>query len=221
MFKKVLVVDDMGSVNQGVFTILDTLGIKDIRQEQYCDGAYLQIKKGLLDGTPYQLLITDLSFRKDHLEQKFESGEDLVQMLRQEHPELKIIVYSIEDRLQRVRRLVRDFHVDAYVCKGRRGLIELAKAINKVYSGEAYVSPQVRQVLSKKMHLDITDYDIKLLRQLSRGLSQDEISAYLKSRHIKPSSVSTIEKRLNRLKIQFKAKNAVHLVSIVKDSGII
>ncbi|MGC1633782.1 MAG: response regulator, partial [Gelidibacter sp.] len=36
-----------------------------------------------------------------------------------------------------------------------------------------------------------------------------------------PNSLSSIEKKLNKLRIQFKANNAIHLVAIVKDLGLI
>ncbi|WP_452228286.1 DNA-binding response regulator [Lacinutrix sp. MEBiC02404] len=221
MFHKVLVSDDLGSINQGVLTVLDSMSIKNVQQVQYCDDAYLRIKKAILEDAPYDLLITDLSFVSDHREQQFTSGEELVIALRKEHPELKIIVYSVEDRLQRVRSLIGTHKINAYVCKGRRGLIELGKAIKSVYNDEIYVSPQVAQALSEKTNLEIDDFDIELVKLLSNGLSQDEISAYLKTNNITPSSLSSIEKRLNKLRIQFKANNAIHLIAIVKDLGLI
>ena len=221
MFTKVLVSDDLGSINQGILTVLETLQVKEFRQVYYCDDAYIQIKKGIRDQEPYQMLITDLSFKPDHREQRFSGGEALIQRLRAEVPELKIIVYSIEDRLQKVRSLMQNERVDAYVCKGRRGLIELSKAIHQVYNNKTYLSPQVEQALRPKADLEIDDYDIELLKQLSNGLSQEEISHVFKSHQISPSSLSSIEKRLNKLRIQFKANNAIHLVSIAKDLGLI
>ena len=68
---------------------------------------------------------------------------------------------------------------------------------------------------------EINDYDIELLKQLSQGLSQEDISHNFKTNAISPNSLSTIEKRLNKLRIQFKANNAIHLVAIVKDLGLI
>lgn len=221
MFTKVLVSDDLGSINQGILTVLETLQVKEFRQVYYCDDAYIQIKKGIRDQEPYQMLITDLSFKPDHREQRFSGGEALIQRLRAEVPELKIIVYSIEDRLQKVRSLMQNERVDAYVCKGRRGLIELSKAIHQLYNNKTYLSPQVEQALRPKADLEIDDYDIELLKQLSNGLSQEEISHVFKSHQISPSSLSSIEKHLNKLRIQFKANNAIHLVSIAKDLGLI
>ena len=46
-------------------------------------------------------------------------------------------------------------------------------------------------------------------------------SFILKENNIKPSSLSSIEKRLNKLRIDFKANNAIHLVSTAKDLGLI
>ncbi|OUR90940.1 response regulator [Flavobacteriales bacterium 34_180_T64] len=221
MFSKVLVSDDLGSINKGVLTVLETLAVEEFQQVQYCDDAYIKIKRGIHDNEPFQLLITDLSFKADHREQKFNSGEELIKQLRIENPELKIIVYSVEDRLQKVRSLMRNQKVNAYVCKGRRGLIELANAIHEVYNNGTFLSPQIEQALHPKAELEIEDYDIELIHHMANGLSQDEISHVFKNKNISPSSLSSIEKRLNKLRIQFKANNAIHLVAIVKDLGLI
>ncbi|MGB1283762.1 MAG: helix-turn-helix transcriptional regulator [Polaribacter sp.] len=221
MFTKVLVSDDLGSINQGVISVLEDLEVPTIEQVLYCDDAYLKIKKGILDASPFQLFITDLSFIEDHREQKFPSGESLVIALKKEHPSLKIIVYSVEERLQKVRTLIQKHNADGYVCKGRKGLIELEEAIHTVYDNKIYLSNQVKEALSSKTDLEIDDYDIHLIQLLSKGLSQEEISLYLKNNKIYPSSLSTVEKKLNKLRVQFRANNVIHLVAIVKDLGLI
>lgn len=221
MFKKVILADDLVSINLGMLTVLDTLKVGQVETVQYCDDAFLRIKRAFQDQDPFDLLITDLSFKKDHRDQNYPSGESLIEALHAKYPELPIIVYSIEDRIQRVRKLLTQNGVNAYVCKGRRGLIELKEAIQAVYEQELYVSPQVAPALSKKTDLEIDDFDILVLKHLSLGLSQDQISQQLKDDGISPNSLSTIEKRLNKLRIQFKANNAIHLVAIVKDLGLI
>ncbi len=221
MFSKVLISDDLGSINQGVISVLEGLGIENIHQVQYCDDAFLKIKRAELDANPFDLFITDLSFIKDHRTQKFESGSDLIKALKQDLPNLNIIVYSVEDRLQKVRLLLNEYKINAYVCKGRRGLIELEKAIQLVYDKDIFLSPQVAQALTPKTNLELDNYDIQVVKLLSTGLSQEEISQKFKDNNISPNSLSTIEKRLNKLRIQFKANNAIHLVAIVKDLGLI
>lgn len=221
MFKKVLISDDLDSISQGVLNTLESLNISNIDKTLYCDDAYLKLKKGYLDKNPYQLFITDLSFIADHREQKFNSGKDLINTLTQEHPDLKIIVYSIEDRLENVKQLYSNNKVSAYVCKGRNGLKDLKDAILQVYNNKTYLSPSISDRLKSKNHLEITNYDIELLKLLSVGLSQDEISTKFKQKNISPSSLSSIEKKINKLKLHFNAQNTIHLVSITKDTGLI
>lgn len=221
MFKKVLIVDDHDDINKSVLNILNTHHINNVQKAQYCDDAHLKIKKAVLDEEPFDLLITDLSFKKDHRECKISSGEQLAATLKLEYPELSVIVYSMDNRLQRVRTLINKHRINAYVCKDRKGSKELSLAIKAVYNKKQFLSPQVNNALSSKSDLEITDYDIELIKQLSNGLSQKEISKYLKQNNFSPNSLSSIEKQLNKLKDQFKANNAIHLVSLVKDLGLI
>ncbi|WP_291966339.1 DNA-binding response regulator [Maribacter sp.] len=221
MFKKVLVAEDMEDINKGVFSLLTELGVSQIDQVQYCDDAYLKVKRADLDDVPYNLVISDLSFKIDHRSQAYPSGHSLVAKLKSEFPDLKVIVYSVEDRLQAVRTLFNQHHIDAYVCKSRNGLKNLTKAINEVAKDDNYLSPEVSNAFSSENELEIDDYDISLLDNLSKGLSQDEISALYRKENISPASLSSIEKRLNKLRVQFNANNAIHLVAIVKDLGLI
>ncbi len=221
MFKKVLISDDLDCINQGVISVLHALKIEAITEVAYCDDAFLKIEKAILDKAPFDLLITDLSYAPDHREQIFSSGDELIAVLKQKHPELPIIAYSVEDRLQRVRSLIMEHELNAYVCKGRKGLEELSTAINKVFNGEVYLSPQVENALSRKTTPVIEDYDIALMAQLAKGLSQKEISEHFRVINIQPSSLSSVEKRVGKLCVHFKARNAIHLVAMVKDLGLI
>lgn len=221
MFKKALVVDDHDVVNDGVLKVLQSNKIHEVVKAQYCDQAYLKIKKAAIDNTPFDLLISDLSFKEDYKESKLKSGEELVDAIKPEYPNLSIIIYSMEERLQKVRNLINNLGVNAYVCKSRKGALELSQAIDQVAKNQIYLSPQVENALHRNNNLEIEDYDIELLKNLSLGLSQNKISLLFKSQNISPSSLRSIEKRINKLKDIFNANNATHLVTIVKDLGII
>jgi DNA-binding NarL/FixJ family response regulator len=162
-----------------------------------------------------------LSYIPDHREEKYTSGEELIAALQDVMPQLKVIVYSVEDRIQKARKLIDKYKINAYVCKGRKGLIELENAIVDVYNDTQYLSPQIKQALSQNSDLEINDYDISLLNLLSKGMSQDEISFELKNNGVKPNSLSSIEKKLNRIKDNLKANNTTHMVAIAKDIGLI
>ena len=221
MFKKVLIVDDHDVVNEGVLNILQSNDINNVVTAKYCDEAFLKLKKAALDNNPFDLLITDLSFKKDYTENKLNSGQDLIAAIRPEYPNMSIIMYTMEDRLQKVRSLIKNYKVNAYVCKGRNGALELLQAIKKVSAQQIYLSPQVKNALNKHNDLEIDNYDIQLIKHLSLGLSQNEISFLFKNQNLSPSSLSSIEKRINKLKDIFKAKNSTHLVAIIKDLGLI
>ena len=221
MFQKVLVSDDLDSILYGVEAILKNLGIQDYQKVHYCDDAWLKLQRAEMDGEPFDLLISDLSFKKDHRSQELNSGELLVQNVKERFPSLKVVIYSVEDRIQKARTLIHRFGVDAYVCKGRNGLKELKSAIEKVWEGETFVSENIRYALQKKSGLEIEEYDLILLKELANGLSQEEISQLFKQHKIKPASLSSIEKRLNKLKIQFKASNSIQLIAVTKDIGLI
>ncbi|MGJ5643068.1 response regulator [Formosa sp. S-31] len=221
MISKVLIVDDHDIINEGVLAVLERKGITNVEKANYCDQAFLKLQRAELEGMPFDLLITDLSFQDDHLNVRLASGDQLVEAVREAGLSLPVIVYSMETRLQRVRTLVQQFNINGYVCKGRRSSFELDQAIEAVLQNKLFLSEPVQQAVHSQSCTDIQEYDILLIKQLSLGLSQSEISTYLETQNITPRSLSSIEKRLNKLKDEFKANNAIHLVSIVKDLGLI
>jgi DNA-binding NarL/FixJ family response regulator len=221
MFKKVLISEDLGSISNGVVSVLEALHIDNFQQVQYCDDAYLKIKRASVDERPFDLLITDLSYKADHRQQKYPSGEVLIKAIKQEYPSLKIIAYSVEDRPQKVRTVMLDCKSDAFVCKGRNGLKELDEAIAAVLHDQTYLSPQIGNALRETSTAEIGDYDIEIMKLLANGQSQEEISQDFKSKNITPNSLSAIEKKIVKLKNQFNAKNTTHLISTAKDLGLI
>lgn len=222
MFKKVIVAEDLGDINLAIEQSLKDLDIVNFQHAKYCDDAFLKIRKAIQDNEPYDLLISDLSFKKDHREVKIANGDELIQKVREIQPNIKIIAYSIEDKSLRIKSLFDNSQIDAFVLKGRNSIEELKKAIHIIStSDKTFISPEVASALQEKSNFEIDDVDIKILKYLSDGTSQDEIIEIFKTSDIKPNSKSAVEKRLSKLKDFFKANNTVHLVSITKDMGII
>lgn len=221
MFKKVLIAEDLDSINHSVVqTLKKVLHIPLITQAFYCDDAVLKVLKSKQENEPYELLITDLSFVKDHRPQKLKSGKELVTEIRKLQPSIKVLVYSIENRPSIIKPLFIENSINGYICKGRTGLKELQKAIPQIYYGTNYISQEMERTLKSEI-FEIDDYDIRLLKRLAEGDSQEEIAAQFKQDDIQPNSISTIEKRLNKLKMEFKSKNTTQLVAVVKDLGFI
>jgi len=222
MFQKVLVAEDMDFINSGIASELQKLEIPEIDFVQYCDEALLKLKRAHMDGVPFDLLISDLSFDEDHREQTITSGDALIEEVRKLFPDLKIIVFSVEDKAYRIQTLYNDHQIDGYVWKGRDGLRELKQAISKIFNSNSfYISPKVASAISNHQAIEIEDYDIFLIECLSNGYLQEEISEKLKKIKWSPTSISAIEKRLKFLKEHFNASNPAHLVAIAKDLGLV
>jgi DNA-binding NarL/FixJ family response regulator len=222
MFQKVLIAEDMDFINSGIKTELTKLGIGQIDYVQYCDEALLKLKRAHLDNNPYDLLISDLSFEKDAKEQHITSGDELIKIVRKEFPDLKIAVFSVEDKTYRIQTLYHEYKINAYVWKSRDGLRELKQALKKIYNSDSfYISPHCANAITKSEVIEIGDYDIFLIKCLSEGYSQEEISDKLKEKKWSPTSISSIEKKLKFLREHFNANTPSHLVSIAKDLGLV
>jgi 23S rRNA A1618 N6-methylase RlmF len=70
MFKKVLVTEDIDSINHAVSSVLKNFAIENIAYAQYCDKAYVIAKKAIKEGEPFDLLICDPCFKYDYREDK-------------------------------------------------------------------------------------------------------------------------------------------------------
>jgi len=134
MFKNVLIAEDHEIANISVQKTLEELGIEGARYVYYCDDALTWVRSALRNGEPYDLLITDLYFEKDHYEQRLSSGKELIQAVRQVQPDLKVIVFSAESRPAVVNGLFKALSVDGYVRKARRDAQHLKEALQTVYS---------------------------------------------------------------------------------------
>jgi DNA-binding NarL/FixJ family response regulator len=221
MFKKVLIAEDFDSINLAVMQALDEIGVTEIHHAKYCDDAQLKIKKALIDNEPFDLLISDLSFKADHRMVNLQNGDQLIAWTKTEQPTLKIIVHSVEDKTYRIKSLFQDHNIDGFVAKGRKSINQLKTAINQLYrENTKYISPEMEHVLQNKSINEIDDYDIQLIKQLSLGIPQDKMDVKFQELGIIPNGKSTIEKRVSKLKDYFKANNTVHLIAIAKDLGI-
>jgi two-component system capsular synthesis response regulator RcsB len=222
MFHKVLVAEDLDSISITVGQALEELSVSEIHHAKYCDDALLKVKKALLDEAPYDLLISDLSFKMDHRENQLSSGDELIAAVKKIQPNIKTIVFSIEDKSFRIKSLFNDLGINAFVSKGRNSIPQLKKAIISVFNNETKIlSPELSHALRDKSLIEIETYDIILLKSLSKGLTLDDIALDFKNSEIVPNGSSSIEKRINKLKIFFKANNNVHLIAIAKDLGLV
>lgn len=222
MFKKVLVSEDVDSISLSIKSILEELKIEEIQLAYSCDEASLKIKKAIIRNKPFDLLICDLSFIASPLSNHLSTGEELINFIKKIQPDIKIIVYSIEDKSYRIKSLFEKSGINAYVIKGRNSIPKLKQTIQEIFST---MNPIIDADISKRMNdrsiIEIDQYDISILKLMSKGHTLENISADFKKNKVKPNSSSTIEKKITNLKLHFKANNNVQLIAISKDLGLI
>ena len=221
MFKKILVAEDIDSISLGLELLFSKNDVTDITYTKYCDDAFLKVKKANIDSKPFDLLITDLSFKEGYRDEKLSSGESLIKAVRREQPDLKIIAYSIDERGYMIRHLLDDLDIDGYVSKGRDSSVELIKAIKAVYEGKKHVSAHLAHLKKPALVSEMDQVDLEIIKLLADGLSQNEIVDVFKNGGKKVASISSVEKRIIKMKVSLQARNTTHIVSIAKDMGLI
>lgn len=213
MFKKVLIAEDFESFNISVQKAVEELKIETADNVHYCDDAWMRVKKSIREKSPYDLLITDLSFDIDHREQNLKNGRELIDAIKNDAPSIKIIVFSIESRPEVVENLFTVHQINGFVSKGREDIKELKRAIKTVYNNEKYISSNIKDSIKNKNTYDFTKFDKILVSLLSKGMLQKNIPDYLKENNIKPSSLSSVEKSLNNLKESLGVINNEQLIA--------
>ncbi len=220
MFGKILIAEDHESSNFSVQKVLEDLKIPNVSHVFYCDDAFFYLKKSL-KSEPYEVLITDLSFEEDHRKQIIKNGRELIKSCREILPTLKVVVFSAEHRLGIIDLLFNELKINAFVRKARSDSKELKKAIESVYNNETYISHDLKLPVKTMNTLEFSNYDIILLQLLSDGILQKNIPQILQERDIHPNSLSSVEKRMNAMKLALTVKNNEQLIAYCKDLGII
>lgn len=221
MFRKILIVEDHESANLSVQKSLEEYPASVTDFSYYCDQAMDKIETAFQQKEPYELLITDLSFEEDKNIQRIKSGSELITLAKGIDPNLAVIVFSAEKRAGIIDSLFKDYEINAYIHKGRSDVKELKQAIHTVYNGKKYVSEDSQQSLKEINSFEFSSFDIKIISLLAEGILQKNIPVYLQQENISPSSLSSVEKRLNTLKDLLQVNNNEQLVAFCKDLGII
>ncbi|TDX00380.1 response regulator [Dinghuibacter silviterrae] len=221
MITKVLIAEDHESANISVQKTLEELNITQIDYTYYCDDAVQKIQIAHQKNEPYDLLISDLYFEEDERIQRISEGTDLIVAARQVQPDLKVLVFSAEDKPAVIESLFNNQDIDGYVRKARNDAKELKMAIEFIANNQRYLPRHlVKQFKQKNTH-EFTEFDIIIISLMARGIRQKDIPAHLKEKQIQPSGLSSIEKRLNRIKEALDFSNNEQLVAYCKDMGIV
>ncbi|SJZ52024.1 response regulator [Sediminibacterium ginsengisoli] len=221
MIKKVLIAEDQESANISVQKTLEEFGIADPHYVHYCDDAFHKIKKAKEMGDSYDLLITDLSFEEDERVQKIPDGKALILAVREIQPELKILVFSATREATIIEKLYSKLDIDGYVQKARNDAKELKLAIDTIGKNKCYYPRHLLDLVKQMNSHDFTEYDITIITLLAEGIMQKDIPAHLLEKQISPSGLSSVEKRLSRIKETLGFSKNEQLIAFCKDMGFI
>ncbi|MFD0749190.1 response regulator [Mucilaginibacter calamicampi] len=221
MFKSVLIAEDHESASISVRKTLADLGVAHADYVYYCDQALQRIRKNAQSHQPIELLITDLYFEEDHNQQQINGGVQLIKTAKQAQPNLKVLVFSAEPKAAVIDMLFNELGINGYVRKARHDAQELKLAIENIYRNRQHFPAHLRQAVKQKNAYQFTDFDITIISLLSNGMLQKDIPSYLQKNNIKPSGLSSLEKRLNHIKETLEFSKNEQLVAFCKDMGII
>lgn len=222
MFNKVLIAEDQQIFSKGLKGMLKDHDIDNVQTTDCCDNALLKIRASLAKKEPFDLLITDLSFRESHSLKDISSGTNLIRNVKKIQPNIKIIVFSVEIRVGKIKKLQSEYNIDAYVCKGKRESEDMSKAISNISGGKKYFSEAIRLLLRNTETIsNITATDKLILELLASGMKQYKIPEHFQNNNIPSGGKRTIEDRIKNLKIMFNAKTIPQLIAIAKDIGLI
>lgn len=218
--RRVLIVEDIDSIMLGLTTLLRDLPECVAHTSKTSQEAIRMIESSITEQQPYDLIITDLA-PIDNAGYAPRQGIDFVEKIKLLLPATRIIIYSAEKKPFLIYRLFINKLINGFIAKDRDSLNLFPRVFRLFEAGHStFISPQLQPMIDREANKEIEDYDIMLLELLAVGNTQSDISAILKERGA-TSSVSSIEKRINRLKILLEAQNTIHLIAIAKDTGII
>ncbi len=220
MFNKVLVAEDHQTTGKSIKRVVEELSVNVCDYAYHCDDAMTRIRNEKTAGHPYELLITDLSFAPapTHV---LKNGVALITAARQAQPNLKILVFSVENKPVVIQKLFDESKIDGYVSKGLEDELELKSAMETIFAGRKHVPAGLWQTVKKARTFNFTETDLAVIDGIFKGIQQKEMPEYLLQKGLTPPSLSSIEKRLALIKDTYHFSNNTQLVVFCREAGFI
>lgn len=202
---QVAIVDDHEIVRAGLREILaDELGIAIAFEAASGEEALTRLQEVRCD-----VLLLDLALPG-------QSGVDVLRILRQRHPDLRVLVLTGYPEERYALAMIRH-GADGYLCK-ECGQSELLQAVRTLGQGRRYLSPHLSELLADEIsgnthgaaHDQLSERELQVFLQLARGQSVSEIG---KTLHLSIKTVSTYRSRLlDKLGVASNAELATYAV---------
>jgi DNA-binding NarL/FixJ family response regulator len=197
---RVLIIDDHAAVRRGLKQILsDAIAAIDFAEAVDGHQAMTEVRAARCD-----IAILDLNLPVN----AGGAGLELIRLLKDEQPDIGILVYTGHHEEQFGMRAMRA-GADGYVSKDRPPE-EVPKAVTAILRGGRYVSPELAAILFASVREDapdsrqlLSDRELQVLRLLAAGQGPAEIAFDL---HVSAKTVTTYRARvLEKLKLRTNA----------------
>jgi len=200
---RLAIVDDHGIVRAGFREMLvDELGIRIEFEAASGEEALQKLRE-----QPCNVLLLDLALPG-------QSGVDVLRVVRQRHPDLKVLVLSGYPEERYALPMIRH-GADGYLCKDC-DRDELLRAIQTVAQGRRYVSRRTAELLADDLagvsvalpHESLSEREMQVFLRLARGESVSGIADIL---NLSVKTVSTYRSRLlEKLNVASNAELATY-----------
>ena len=213
---KVLIIDDhplicdaYRSALQQVMREHKNINLK-IESAENCDSAREKITNTWTEDS-WDLVFLDIRLPASK-DRRVLSGEDLGELIRENHPLAKIIVATTFNDNYRIQNIFNSLNPEGFLIKNDLDPKELVNAIVKIMQGGVHYSQTVSNLMRKKMHtnINIDKIDRQILYELSLGTKMKDLP------NIVPLSIAGIEKRKRILKEIFDVEDQGDKALILK-----
>lgn len=195
----ILMVDDHQTIIEGHQHILNTGLDHNLvhASANNCDLAWEKI-----NSENYDLVFLDISFpvRPDS---KFTSGEELGQKIKQEYPEIKIIILTGTEDVMHLADIFFKINPNGFLLKTEINSKEITRCVEMVLEGSIYHSRKISKLVRSRATnpYSLDEFDHKILHHLSLSAKTKDLPQHI------PLSLGAIEKRKKRLKEVFGVDN--------------
>jgi DNA-binding NarL/FixJ family response regulator len=205
-----LIVDDHRLIVEGLTGILkDEKMIGDIYTASNGKEAIEQIET-----KPIDCVLMDINM-------PMVNGHDATRIIKQQRPDIKIIVVSMLSETSVVIKLLKA-GADGFILKDT-GKEELMKAINKVMNNEKYVSDELNVNLYHQLGLNrkekssthLTPRETEIIKYIGNGMTNHEIAEKLFL------STNTVDTHRKNILAKLALKNTAALVKYASENNLL
>lgn len=219
---KVLLVDDHELMLTGLKEVLASIGVHEVETCNNPQKAFDKVKLQNDLKSPYDLVLTDLSFEK-YSQMEIGNGEELMKRIKDLGLKVNLGVITGHGETQRVVQILNNHKPSLYLLKDDCHSEELDRALTALINKKAYYSAEVNKKILYKRAVDIRmDYSsVQILNQLDKQCKISNMVGMITNKSGKELSLRSIDNRLAAMREELQAVNNIDLVIKAKELGII